>query len=179
VRARTISTRWIPALAESYLRGFAPRLGRLGALRGCWFNRTVPAPARSGPSPRQTLGFFVGFLARPAGFEFLRPDAPESLVFAFVRPVGGALHRRLVREPESLVRWTFEYIRWLTHRPPRFEFHEQQLPALVRHCSIRDWPQGREEHYARNYFVETLALLVRSGLVRRLREAETPRRRDA
>jgi hypothetical protein len=95
-----------------------------------------------------------------------------------VRPAGGALHRRLVGEPGSLVRWTFEYIRWLTHRPPRFEFHERELPALIRHCSMREWPRGREEHYARNYFVETLALLVRSGLVRRLREAESSARRN-
>lgn len=170
MRARAVSVEWIPALAEPYLRGFAPRLARHGALRGCWFSRTVSASARAASSSRQTLGFFAGFLFRSTGFEFLRLDPPESVVFVFVRPVGAGAHRRLVREPGSLIRWTFDYIRWLTHRPPRFEFHERELPALVRHCSLSNWPHGREEHYARNYFVETLALLVRSGLVRRLRE---------
>ena len=31
-----------------------------------------------------------------------------------------------------------------------------------------DWPPEKHEHYSRNFFIETLAWLVRSGLVRRL-----------
>jgi len=170
---------WIPALATPYLAGFAARREPHGALRGCWFSRSA-SRQRNQSSPRLAsrgrLGFFVGFLSRPEGIRLLKLEPPECLIFAFVLPVGGSLHRRLVREPESLLRWTFEYIRWLTHRPPRFEFYERELPALVRHCPMREWPDDRREHYARNYFVETLALLVRSGLVRRFREAEsTPR----
>jgi hypothetical protein len=176
VAARALSVGWIPALAEPYLRGYAPRLEPSGALHGCWFGSATSGrrkPSSSQPAAVGRLGFFVGFLSRPERFRFLKLEPPACLVFAFVRPPGSPLHRRLVAEPESLVRWTFEYIRWLTHRPPRFEFYERELPSLVRHCSMREWPRGREEHYARNYFIETLALLVRSGLVRRLKEAES------
>jgi hypothetical protein len=173
---RSDTLAWIPVLAEPYLRGYAPRLESRGALQGCWFTGAAsPRSKRSSSRPAAggRLGFFVGFLSRPERFPLLKFEPPECLVFAFVRPLGSPLHRRLVGEPGSLVRWTFEYIRWLTHRPPRFEFYERELPALVRHCTMREWPRGREEHYARNYFIETLAFLVRSGLVRRLKEAES------
>lgn len=33
-----------------------------------------------------------------------------------------------------------------------------------------DWPAEKREHMARNFFIETLAWLVRSGLVRKLKE---------
>jgi len=115
-------------------------------------------------------GFFVGYLVATNDFAFLEPQPPECLVFAFVAPVGGALHRRLVRAPESLLRKTFAYIRWLTHRLPRFVFFEDRLPAMIRHLSMRDWPAEKYEHFSRNFFIETCAWLVRSGLVQRLRE---------
>lgn len=152
---------WIPALAEPYLRGYRPRLQQRGALRGCWF--VSPAAKRGG-----SRGFFVGYLADGKGWEFLAPGAQECLVFAFVQRPGGAAHRRLVRQEGSLVRRTFEYIRWLTHRPPRFAFYEAELPALVRHASMRAWPRARQQHLSRNFFIETLAWLVRSGLVKKL-----------
>ncbi len=119
------------------------------------------------------MGFFVGYLIDSKGLAFFGPTPPECLIFAFVDPVAGAAHGRLVREPGSLVRKTFEYIRWLTHRPPRFVFHEDESAAMVRHVSMRDWPGEKFEHYSRNFFIETLAWLVRSGLVRRLL-AESP-----
>jgi hypothetical protein len=72
--------------------------------------------------------------------------------------------------PGSLVRKTFEYIRWLTHRPPRFVFHENEEAAMARHASMKDWPAAKREHLSRNFFIETLCWLVRSGLVRKLRE---------
>ena len=114
-------------------------------------------------------GFFVGYVLDARGYGYLHPEPPECLVFAFVRPVGGSAHRRLVRRAESLVRRTFAYIRWLTHRSPRFAFFPDELIALVRHQPMGDWPRGKLEHYSRNFFIETLALLVRSGLVRKLR----------
>ncbi len=104
------------------------------------------------------------------GYSFFSPEPPECLVFAWTGPVGGALHRQLVAEPGSLVRKTFEYIRWLTHRPPRFVFHEKQLPAMARHGSMQAWPAEKHLHLSQNFFIETLAWLVRSGLVRKLRE---------
>jgi hypothetical protein len=33
---------------------------------------------------------------------------------------------------------------------------------------MRDWPRGKYEHFSRNFFIESLAWLVRSGLVRKL-----------
>ncbi len=152
---------WIRALAAPYLRGFRARAQRKGSLRGYWFE----AP-RSRAGTRR--GFFVGYLVAAEDFDFLEPQTPECLVFAFVAPIGGAMHQRLVREPESLLRATFAYIRWLTHRLPRFVFFDDQLPAMVRHRSMRDWPPEKYEHFSRNFFIETCAWLVRSGLVRRL-----------
>ena len=161
------SIAWIRPLAEPYLRGYRAVAERRSSLRGYWFLRPASGRADAGRS-RAALGFFVGYLVRAEDYAFLSPELPECLVFAFVRPVGGLLHRRLVRRPKSLVRRTFEYIRWLTHRPPRFAFYEDQLPALVRRLSMRGWPRAKYEHFSGNFFVEALAWLVRSALVRRL-----------
>lgn len=157
---------WIRPLAAPYLRGFRARAQRRGSLRGYWFE----APRARGGARR---GFFVGYLVAPDEFAFLDPQPPECLVFAYVAPVSGSLHRRLVRAPESLLRKTFAYIRCLTHRPPRFAYFEDHLPALIRHRSMRDWPAEKHEHFSRNFFIETCAWLVRSGLVRKLL-AQTP-----
>ncbi|MBI3661817.1 MAG: hypothetical protein HY234_02025 [Acidobacteria bacterium] len=151
---------WIRALAAPYLRSYRARVARTGSLRGCWFE----AP-RSRAGTRR--GFFVGYLVSAADFAFLQPQPPECIVFAFVAPVGGSPHRRLVRAPESLLRKTFAYIRWLTHRLPRFVFFEDRLPAMVRHLSMREWPAEKYEHLSRNFFIETCAWLVRSGLTRK------------
>lgn len=41
---------------------------------------------------------------------------------------------------------------------------------MVRHASMAAWPPEKRQHLSRNFFIETLAWLVRSGLVRKLRE---------
>jgi hypothetical protein len=41
---------------------------------------------------------------------------------------------------------------------------------MTRHASMREWPRGKYEHFSRNFFIESLAWLVRSGLVRKLLE---------
>jgi hypothetical protein len=153
---------WIRALAAPYLRGYRARAERGTSLCGYWF---YSARARG------ETGFFVGFRASVGslGFPPLAGDAPHCLIFAFVQP-RTALHWRLVRANGSLFRWTSEYIRWLTHRPPRFVFSEDCLPTLMRFQSMADWPAERREHFSRNFFIETLAWLVRSGLVRRLNQ---------
>jgi len=164
------SVGWIRPLAAPYLRGFRARAQRRGSLRGYWFEAL-----RSRASAR--CGFFVGYLIAPDDFAFLEPQPPECLVFAYVAPAGSALHRRLVRAPQSLLRKTFAYIRCLTHRPPRFAFFEDHLPAMVRHRSMQDWPGEKHEHFSRNFFIETCAWLVRSGLVQKLlAETAAPRR---
>ena len=173
--------RWIRELAEPYLRGYPPQLQRSGGLQGYWFLRLPSRPpprksvqislslarSRGLRGSQDQIGFFVGYLIRAQEYALLNPQPPECLVFAFVHPVGGSTHRRLVARPGSLLRSTFDYIRWLTHRPPRFAFYPDKLPAMVRHLSMRDWPQKKYQHYSRNFFIETLAWLVRSGLVRK------------
>lgn len=154
---------WIRALASPYLRGYRARAASHGNLHGWW----LEAPRSS----RQARwGFFLGYLVAEEEFAYLAPQPPECLVFAYVAPVGQPLHCRLVKTPGSLLRKTFEYIRWLTHRPPRFVFHDDQLAVMTRHLSMREWPREKYEHLSRNFFIETCCWLVRSGLVRRLLE---------
>jgi len=163
----TASIAWTRALAQPYLRGYRATAAAASGLRGYWF--VAPAARQSGPRAPQ-IGFYVGYLTESSAWAFLPSEAPECAVFAFVRPLRSAAHRRLIARKEALVRRTFEYIRWLTHRPPRFQFFADQLPALVRHRSMREWPSEKYEHFSRNFFIETLAWLVRSGLVRKLAE---------
>jgi hypothetical protein len=177
------SNAWVLELASPYLKGYIPVTAREDGIKGYWFIADAQGASRhkpvKRPSPRAAkshpqIGFFVGYLTKAAGnFAFLRPEPPECLVCAWLSPVNGALHRRLVHEQGSLVRKTFEYIRWLTHRPPRFVFHEGEAAAMARHASMKDWPAAKREHLSRNFFIETLCWLVRSGLVRRLRD-ESP-----
>ena len=166
---------WIPSLAEPYLRGYAPQLESGNSLLGYRFLAQPPAApslarkkARQPAAETASVGFFIGYLLDTRGLTFLKATPPEFLAFCFVEPLGGRLHRRLVSEPDSLMRRTAEYIRWLTHHPPRFELFAEERTALVRHVSTQEWPAARIEHYARNFSIETLAWLVRSALVRRL-----------
>jgi hypothetical protein len=165
---------WIPSLAEPYLRGYTPQFENGNSLLAYRFLAAESAPvARSVKKVRHSAGapsagFFIGYLLESHALPFLKATPPEFLVFCFVEPVGGRFHRRLVSEPDSLMRRTAEYIRWLTHRPPRFELLTAEHTALIRHTPMQEWPAGRTEHYARNFVIETLAWLVRSALVRRL-----------
>ncbi|MGH9593226.1 MAG: hypothetical protein ACRD5L_09050, partial [Bryobacteraceae bacterium] len=156
-------TAWIKPLVLPYLRGYRARKESSGGLEG--IRLELPMPGKQG-----SLGFFVGYLAGAGEFAFLKPAPPELLIFAFVEPVGGPLHLAQVSELQAPLRWTSGYIRWLTHRPPRFEFYPGQPAALVRHTPVGDWPAAKREHLSRNFCIETLAWLVRSGLVRRWRE---------
>lgn len=179
-KSQSISGAWIRDLAAPYLKGYEPEIAREDGLEGYWFlaERVTASSRPSGRNlPRRTakhderVGFFVGYLNEAsAEYSFLHPEPPECLVFAWIEPPDSALHEKLVAQPGSLVRRTFEYIRWLTHRPPRFVFHEAEAAAMARHASMAAWPQEKRQHLSRNFFIETLAWLVRSGLVRKLRE---------
>ncbi len=161
-----------------YLRGYraVPEPGK--ELNGWWFSAgraKQPVPRGTGSSPlagvsRAMVGFFAGYLLSEERCYFLAPRVPECLIFATIQPVGGPEHNRLVVEPNSLLRRTFEYIRWLTHRPPRFALYVDEPVTLVRHTSMREWPRPKYRHYSRNFFIETFAWLVRSGLVGKLVE---------
>jgi hypothetical protein len=147
---------WIRTLATPYLRGYRAKVERANGLRGYTFRCKAP-------DGKSELNFFVKFT-------YLKSSPPECLIFASVEPTGGALHRKQVLDGDGTLRWTSGYIRWLTHRPPRFDFFENQRAALVRHFSMRQWPPDKYRHFAGNFFTETLAWLVRSGIVRRWRE---------
>ena len=175
---RRTAAEWILELASPYLKGYSPSFISQDGLEGYFFVADAVAPRQSsvqhvsgGAKPHSEVGFFVGHLQENSGkYSFLRPEPPECLIFASVSPTRSDLHRELVREPGSLFRKTFEYIRWLTHRPPRFVFHENEEAAMARHTSMKDWPAAKREHLSRNFFIETLCWLVRSGLVRKLHE---------
>ena len=156
------SNLWIRTLAVPYLRGYRPIVEVRGSLRGYRFL----APGATGTRARR--GFFVGYLTGAPNYQFLRPRPPECIVFVYIEPVGSASYRCLVTEEGSLFRRTVEYIGWLTHRPPRFALFENRAAALIRHFSMREWPPEKHRHYSGNFFIETLAWLVRSGLVRKL-----------
>jgi hypothetical protein len=166
---------WIRDLARPYLKGYAPALELSGSLRGYRFSRPL------GREEKARAGFFAGFLVASRGFESFEPAPPECVLFAFVDPSGSKPHEQLVARPASLFRWTHEYISWLTHHPPRFQFSASAPAGLVRHLPVSCWPEGRRAHYANNFLIEGLAWLVRSGLVRKLAdesavsEAVTPR----
>lgn len=183
MKSTSLGRPWVRTLAAPYLRGYTPIAQRTGGLRGYWFvhpNSVLVKEVRQKVGGDESaVGFFVGYLVAEEGFQSLKPEPPECLVFAFVTPVGGALHRALVAERGSLVRRTFDYIRLLTHRPPRFVFHENDVAAMVRHRSMRDWSPQEYDHLSRNFFIETLAWLVRSALVRKfLEESPLPHGKD-
>jgi hypothetical protein len=154
------STIWIRTLAAPYLRGYRAVPGLRGGLRGYRFVAQGTSGVR--------CGFFVGHLIDGANFQFLQPQPPECIVFAFIDSPGSATYSRLVTQGGSLLRKTAEYIGWLTHRPPRFALFENRDAVLIRHFSMREWPAEKYQHYSGNFFIETLAWLVRSGLVRKL-----------
>lgn len=167
---------WIAALAEPYLRGYRVHPSVDEALRGYWFDvprnaegEAVKKNDNEHPAP---CGFFVGYLQSGKQYEYLNAQVPECLVFAWFAEPRGTDHARLVEAPESLLRKTHTYIGWLTHRPPRFALYTDQFVTLVRHRPMLDWPQEKHEHYSRNFFIETLAWLVRSGVVKKLKSGE-------
>jgi hypothetical protein len=154
---------WIRTLAAPYLRDYRVSVVNRGGLKGHRF--TSPAIGKS----KTKAGFFVGYLLATGPREFLSPSPPEAIVFAYLGPVGSPVHEQSVSQQGSLFRKTAEYIGWLTHRPPRFAFFDNREIALVRHTSMAAWPARKHAHFSRNFFIETLAWLVRSGLVAKLR----------
>ena len=147
---------WLRELAAGYLRGFKSfpeqtkeRWGFCFVVKGA----------------RQQAGIFVGFLtAAPRRKEAAALNPPECVVGAFVRPARSALHKKLVAAKGSLFRLSYQRVAKYTARAPRWELRERAELALARHAPLAAFPAGEQEKYARNFFIESLALLVRSGL---------------
>lgn len=137
---------WLCELAAGYLRQFADARARRSArLWGYSFERK---------HGRNRVAFFVGFSTRRS----------RCTVFAAVRPQTGKLRQRLVRRRGSQFRRAYDLLTKYTARRPRFEFREQGEAAILRRVPLSQFPSHQREKYARNFFMETLALLVRSGL---------------
>lgn len=143
-------------LAAGYLRGFKSFPEQTKERWGYCF---VPKRAR------HQAGIFVGFLtAAPRGREASALHPPECVVGAFVRPARSALHKKLVSAKGSLFRVSFQRVAKYTARNPRWELRERAELALARHAPLTAFPADDVEKYARNFFIESLAVLVRSGL---------------
>ena len=85
------------------------------------------------------IGGFFGFITDARGWEHLEPAPvlPEAVVFAFVRPLGHPLHRRLVAAKGSL----FEKVaRQSRYEAVPFDLYRDRAEALVRHRSMRGRP---------------------------------------
>ena len=154
---------WLRELAAGYLRGFKSFPGQTKERWGFCFvlkGARQPAPMQSGQA-----GIFVGFLtAAPRGKEAPALNPPECVVGAFVRPARSALHKKLVAAKGSLFRLSYQRVAKYTARAPRWELRERAELALARHAPLAAFPADDAEKYARNFFIESLALLVRSGL---------------
>jgi len=162
VTAPPVSCPWLPELAEGYLRRFENV--KLVRSHGLWGYTLESRGARG------QYGIFIGYLL-PTGRKAratLQLVLPECAVFAYVRRPQTLLHRKLVREPASPFRRAYELLTKYTNRRPRFEFHEKDWRVLMRHVPLAAFPAGEEEKFARNFFMETLALVVRSGLPEKL-----------
>ncbi|MGH9650641.1 MAG: hypothetical protein ACRD3I_09255 [Terriglobales bacterium] len=151
-------------LVAGYLRGFKSYPEQTDEHWGYCFvrQRAGQAPPSAGQA-----GIFVGFLmAAPCG----KKDAastfhpPECVVGGFVRPARSALRRKLVGAKQSAFRLSHQRVMKYTSRRPRWEFRERAELALARHVPLASFPADDVEKYARNFFIESLALLVRSGL---------------
>ncbi|HXE74491.1 MAG TPA: hypothetical protein VNN18_02495 [Candidatus Xenobia bacterium] len=142
-------------LAAGYLRGFRSYPDNE---KGRWGFAFVPKRSKQ-------VGMFAGFLSASSsrrGGPVLEP--PECAVYVFVRPATSALHRKLVGGKQNLLRATYQRIVKYTARKPRWEFFERSEVVLARHVPLAAFPPDEQEKYARNFFIETLSLLVRSGL---------------
>lgn len=170
-RRPPLACSWLGELACSYLPRFRKSSERRAQRWGYRFQRTLG---------RNRTGFFVGFLSRPPGWAFgpfappCRP--PECVVYAFVEPAGGRLHQALVRRRGSLFRSSYDLLTKYTARPPRWEFYEDQGASLARRFSLADFPRGQRDKHALNFFMESLALLLRSSLPDSLSRCSARRR---
>jgi hypothetical protein len=156
---------WLRELAAGYLRGFKCSPEQTEERWGYCF---VPKRALQQAPPKVgQAGIFVGFLtAAPRGTKDsgLTLHLPECVAGAFVRPVRSALHKKLVGRNRGLFRVSHQRIAKYTPRAPRWELRERVELALARHVPLAALPEDDAEKYARNFFIESLALLVRSGL---------------
>ncbi len=152
-----VACAWLRQLAAGYLLGpWKLSSHHKNGLWGYTFER------RQG---RARVGFFVGFLTGKARvLAWTQASPPECLVFAFAHPVSSPLHQQLVEQEGSVFRRAYELLTKYTVRRPRFVFDPQQRAAIARHVPLAQFPPRERAKYARNFFIESLTILVRTRL---------------
>ena len=152
-----VACAWLHQLAAGYLLGpWKLSSHHKNGLWGYTFER------RQG---RVKVGFFVGFLtSKGRVLAWTQASPPECLVFAFAHPVSSSLHQQLVEQEGSVFRRAYELLTKYTVRRPRFVFNPQQRVAIARHVPLAQFPPRERAKYARNFFIESLTILVRTRL---------------
>jgi hypothetical protein len=118
---------------------------------------------------RSEAGFAFGFLLRDGALP-IGADPPEVVAYAFVKPVGSALHDALVRRQGSPVR---RLVRAGAAEPLPFEFDPASEIAAVRHRSLRSIPPELFPLVASDFFMLTYRPMRKSAFIDRLRKATT------
>ena len=124
-----------PCLDSNAGHALPARLSRLAETRGALRGYRFVARGKDGIRIQPRVFCRIPAQNRQST-NFFSPAPPECMVFAFLEPVQSASYQRLVAAEGSLLRRTVEYIGWLTHRRPRFEFSENRPVVLVRHFSM-------------------------------------------
>ncbi len=114
-----------------------------------------------------SAGFAYGFaMARDETIGIRAP--PEAVIYAFVRPVGSALYRKLVGSPGSAVRRLVSSGRSLAYP---FELHLGRELAAVRHRSFARLPTELFVIGAADFFMIAQQPLRVGGFIERVRRA--------
>jgi hypothetical protein len=116
---------------------------------------------------RAAAGFAFGFLRRDGGLG-IRADPPEAVVYAFVEPLGSALHRTLVTRRASPVR---RLVRASLEAGVPFEFRPASEIAAIRHRSLRRPPSEIFVLSASDFFLSSYGPMWSSRFLEALRKA--------
>jgi|SRR5206468_6216024 len=119
------------------------------------------------------IGGFVGFITNSARWAHIRPTVPEAIVFAFVRPRGHALHRRLIGRNGSLFHTVARRSRY---EGVPFELFREREDALLRHRSMAGRPDEILALSACDFFMTSLRAFWASDFLQELQKVKKDRR---
>ena len=118
---------------------------------------------------RASTGFCFGFVLRNGAVPGVR-EPPEVVAYAFARPVGTALHRRLTARPDSPARQLVASARRMGFP---FEFFPRDETVAVRHRSMARVPPEIFVLVASDFFMLSYAPLRASRFLERVTKATT------
>lgn len=114
-------------------------------------------------------GFGLGFLLNDGALG-IAADPPETVAYAFVRPVRSSLYADLVSRPRSAVR---RLVRAAEAQGVPFEFRAGEEIAAIRHRSLPNPPPEIFVLAASDFFMLTYHPLRSSGFLEAVRKATT------